>query len=486
MSRTTNEPARSAGPGLPDVCVSGRWWGGGEVEACAGSWRAQLDARTEAGRICAAALPSSADGVALFAALAAGDAPFAALSGDPSTWPQAASLGHSVVLVLPPALAAHQSTARRQGFEPLVLTAADVSRHRPPRSWWSAPGVIVLSSGSTGAPKVAYRPTAHLLAGLRARNLSLGLRPGDGVVGGVPFSSGQGVVQLLTAMALGGPLGIVQPRDHRDTLAMLARPEFALWRATPHYADVIGRCVLPGPARVPPLCVLSSPVSRAVFDTFAQRFGTPLRQTYSSTETGVVSVDGSPASSVVWGTVGHPVAGVEVRIGASPDEAAPVGHPGRVWVRSPWLMAGYGVPPSMHPIATVDGWWGTADRAKLDADGRLTLAGRIDDCVRTRDGRLVDLAQVGEALASIPGVRHAVALAIDEAPGVSLAAVLECSEAVTFESLRPAIAAQLPRWAWPRHTVMVRELPRLATGKPDRLACLALAARAAATGHGAA
>ena len=87
-------------------------------------------------------------------------------------------------------------------------------------------------------------------------------------------------------MLLGGPLGLLEPLDHRAALDALARPEFQCWRATPHFADVLGRCALTGPAVAPPVCILSSPISRSVFDAFVARFGVPLRQTYSSSETG--------------------------------------------------------------------------------------------------------------------------------------------------------------------------------------------------------
>jgi O-succinylbenzoic acid--CoA ligase len=480
----TNDTVPQWDPRMPDVCVSGQWSSSQSLAGAADGWVAVVDERVGAGAVCAAALPSSAEGIALLGALSSRMPAFVALSGDPAAWPDAPLLRSGLPLVLPPSLAILRDEAARRGFAPVVLPPPSPAPRGGTRPWLTTDGVVVLSSGSTGAPKVVFRPMARIVAGIVARNQALGLAQGDGLVGGVPLSSGQGVVQVVTAMILGGAIGILRPRDHRDALALLEQPAFTLWRATPHYADVLGRCALASVPRMPPLCVLSSPVSARVFAAFRDRYGVPLRQTYSSTETGVVTVDGGPAPTVVHGSVGFAVDGVRVCIGDSPWRQVPAGTTARVWVKSPWLMAGYGAPPDVAPRDDVDGWWGTQDRGALDGDGRLTLDGRIDDAVRTRDGRLVNLADVANALAALPGVRHVVALPIDGDSGAAVGAVLECEDGVTFELLRPAISGGLPSWTRPRHTVIIPELPRLASGKPDRLACLALLAKAA--NHGAA
>jgi acyl-CoA synthetase (AMP-forming)/AMP-acid ligase II len=279
---------------------------------------------------------------------------------------------------------------------------------------------------------------------------------------------GQGLSYLVGAMVLGGPLGLLDPRDHRQALASLAHPAFGCWRASAHFADVLSRCALTGPPIVPAVCVLGTPIPRAVRDAFRERFGVPLRQAYSSTETGIVAADGGPPDDVRANTVGRPLAGVEIRIDdESTDEPA-----GRIWVRSPWLMAGYGFPPRVERPGAVDGWWPTRDRGRLGPDGRLTLAGRVDDAIRTRDNRIVDLAHVADHLRAIPEVAEALVIAFDTPAGPSFGAVVEC--AVTADAVRARLAETLPPWSWPRAIETVSALPRLPNGKPDRRACAAL------------
>jgi acyl-CoA synthetase (AMP-forming)/AMP-acid ligase II len=319
-----------------------------------------------------------------------------------------------------------------------------------------------------------FRTLSALVAVSSARIRALDLHPGGGILMGVSPASGQGLNLLLVSMLLGGPLGLLEPLDHRAALEALARLEFQCWRATPHFADVLGRCALTGPAIAPPVCVLSSLVSRSVFDTFLARFGVPLRQTYSSAETGLVALDDAPAGAVRPDTVGRPLAGVEVSVGDDPASPRPAGETGRIWVRSPWQMAGYGFPPTVERTEDVDGWWPTRDLGFLEADGHLTLAGRIDDCIRTRENRLVNLSAVATVIRGIRGVTDAVVVPLGRPTGATFGAVVQCEPDLAITTVRTSVADALPPWSWPRAVELVRSLPRLPNGKADRRACIGL------------
>jgi acyl-CoA synthetase (AMP-forming)/AMP-acid ligase II len=219
---------------------------------------------------------------------------------------------------------------------------------------------------------------------------------------------------------------------------------------------------------------VSSQISRGVFDRFLDRFGMPLRQNYSSSETGSIAVDSGPPAGVRFGAVGRPLPGVDVRIGDNPDDPFPPNEIGRVWTWSPWQMAGYGFPPAVVRPDDVDGWWPMRDLGALEADGRLVLAGRLDDCIRTREGRLVNLGLVASMLGELKDVRQVAVVPLDGPAGASFGAVVECHPLVTLATLRARVADVLPRWAWPRKMALVSALPLLPNRKPDRQACGAI------------
>ncbi len=139
-------------------------------------------------------------------------------------------------------------------------------------------------------------------------------------------------------------------------------------------------------------------------------------------------------------------------------------------------MAGYGLPPTLERPGDTNGWWPTTDMGAIDRDGQIVLGGRLDDCIRTRDSRLVNLAAVSLAIQQVDGVRAALALPLASATGSSFGVVLQCSDGETLATLRDRLDAALPAWGRPRRIVPVLEWPRLPGGKTDRLACHALLA----------
>ncbi|GAA1838424.1 AMP-dependent synthetase/ligase [Nocardioides marinus] len=80
------------------------------------------------------------------------------------------------------------------------------------------------------------------------------------------------------------------------------------------------------------------------------------------------------------GTVGQAFPGSEVRIGEG----------GEVQLRGPHIMAGYhNLPDKTAETLTEDGWLRTGDKGEIDADGFLTITGRIKELFKTSGGKYV-------------------------------------------------------------------------------------------------
>ena len=80
------------------------------------------------------------------------------------------------------------------------------------------------------------------------------------------------------------------------------------------------------------------------------------------------------------GSVGPALPGSEIKIGEG-DE---------VMLRGPHIMAGYhNLPEETAKTLTEDGWLHTGDKGSLDADGFLTITGRIKDLFKTSGGKYI-------------------------------------------------------------------------------------------------
>jgi long-chain acyl-CoA synthetase len=129
----------------------------------------------------------------------------------------------------------------------------------------------------------------------------------------------------------------------------------------------------------------SAPLHRDIALTFAG-IGVPICEGYGLTETSPV-VTANPPGQIRYGSVGKPIAGVEVRIAAD----------GEILVKGPNVMQGYYHLPDERPF-TADGWFQTGDIGELDADGYLYITDRKKELIKTSAGKYVAPGRVEAAL----------------------------------------------------------------------------------------
>ena len=467
---------RSTAP--PPIRFQGRDWSSDELAAVALGWRDEL-AADESARPTGLVLANHPESVALFFALSCFPRPIIAMPPELRGWRSSPPLPPGMRLLLPPALAGLAGEAESLGLDVTVLQTPSGSRASADAPFLSSPGLVLFTSGSTELPKPVYRTLAHMKSVTEAYASAIGFPRDRGVIGALPLARGFGFTHcLMPATALGVRLDLLERFDHTAVLEAFASGEHYYWPFSPVMADVLGRCVLPAPCSAPPFCATAGRLSRSVCEAFQSRFGSPLRQLYGTTETGIVTVDAAPAADVRWDTAGLPLPGVEIRIGEHPDAPVATGALGRIWLKSPlYMMDGYGFPPDLIPGKMVDGWWPTPDAGSLDERGALSIAGRLDDCIRTGSGYLVNAADVAAALEAYPGVNDAAVVPLETPAGPVLGALVESAERVGAADLRSHLSRRLPPWAQPRFVEVTASLPRLSSGRTDRRACIAILER---------
>lgn len=131
-----------------------------------------------------------------------------------------------------------------------------------------------------------------------------------------------------------------------------------------------------------------------------ERLGVRVAQGYGATECAPI-VTGNTLGRSVAGSIGRPVAGVEVRL--SPE--------GEIQVRGANVTPGYWRDePATRAAFTPDGWYRTGDLAAADAEGNYYIRGRLRDMVVLPSGLNVFLEDLEQALERQPGVRACVVL----------------------------------------------------------------------------
>jgi long-chain acyl-CoA synthetase len=140
-------------------------------------------------------------------------------------------------------------------------------------------------------------------------------------------------------------------------------------------------------------------------EEFWSRLGYIVIQGYGLTETAPIVTLNHPFHARK-GTVGKPIAGVELRIA---DD-------GEILVRGENVTAGYFNAAS--ETSREDGWFHTGDIGSVDAEGRLAVRGRKKEMIVTPEGLNVFPEDVERALGRQPGVRESAVVGQDRAHAV--------------------------------------------------------------------
>jgi acyl-[acyl-carrier-protein]-phospholipid O-acyltransferase/long-chain-fatty-acid--[acyl-carrier-protein] ligase len=134
-------------------------------------------------------------------------------------------------------------------------------------------------------------------------------------------------------------------------------------------------------------------------------------------------------------------------------------------------MRGYIVPDRPGEILPPqEGWHDTGDIVTLDADGFVTIKGRVKRFAKV-GGEMVSLAAVeGYACAVWPENRHAAVAVPDSRKGERVILITDVPDADTAALMAWAQANGAPEIALPKKIVPIREIPVLGTGKTDYVA----------------
>jgi oxalate---CoA ligase len=351
-----------------------------------------------------------------------------------------------------------------------------------------AGSAVLLTSGSTGAPKAVVLTEAQLLhvAGAVARHHEL--TPADRGYNPLPlFHINAQVVALLASLVAGAQL-VLDRRFHRTGFWPLLVDRDVTWvNAVPAVLTILAREEVPVVA--PGLRFLrsaSAPLPVVVRELITARTGVPVVESYGMTEA-ASQITATPLHGPARpGSAGVPV-DVALQVVDADGGPCPPGVVGRVRIRGAGVIRGYA--DGVAADRFHDGWLDTADLGSLDADGHLYLVSRADDVVN-RGGELVYPREVEEVLLGDPDVAEAVVVGRpdDVLGAVPVACVRTAAEldAHAAEALAARLdarcAEQLARFKRPAEIRIVEAFPVGPTGKVrrtalrDRLAAETLAA----------
>jgi len=314
---------------------------------------------------------------------------------------------------------------------------------------------LVQTSGTTGRSRACAISAAGALHSARATAQAFGRTRGTRYLTPLPlFHTNAQVVGLLTSLLTQGTL-IVGPRLTAERLwAAVERTGAEGLSLVPAIVHDLVRLDRPAPACLRYAVTSSAAMPPGLHRAFERSTGIPLCSSYGLSEASGLVTFGYPGQPE--GTVGK-VVGSELSLGADRE----------VLLRGPALFLRYELDEEATAKTLRDGWLHTGDMGQLDADGNLTLLGRLKDLIN-RGGEKVAPLDVEAALLRHPAVREACAFGVPDprlGEKVAVALVFAEGQRVSAEVLREACVDVLADHMLPELWWEVASLPRGPTQK---------------------
>ncbi|MGA7911195.1 MAG: acyl--CoA ligase, partial [Candidatus Dormiibacterota bacterium] len=333
--------------------------------------------------------------------------------------------------------------------------------------------LVLHTSGTTSRPK---------LVPLRQRNLAFSaeniartylLSPDDVALCVMPLFHIHGLMASTMATFSSGGTVVVPPKFDAMTFWAVAEEHGATWYSA---VPTMHQMLLlrnrgerpPGAGKLRFIRSSSSALSPETMRQLESRFGAPVLEAYGMTEAShQMASNPLPPGDRRPGTVG---VGTGIQIGVMDESGRliPAHEQGEVVIQGPSVIDGYANNPEANAKSFTDGWFRTGDQGFLDADGYLSLVGRLKEMIN-RGGEKIAPREIDDVLLQHPAVGEAVAFGAPHPVwGEEVVAAVVLKGDTTEKELIAFARERLADYKVPKKLYIVEQIPRTATGKIQR------------------
>ncbi|MGO4908322.1 acyl--CoA ligase [Pseudorhodobacter sp. W20_MBD10_FR17] len=373
-------------------------------------------------------------------------------------------------------------------LEPLLDQPAGTFRLTGPQATPAPDGMpdagsvalILHTSGTTSRPKIVPLLQSNLAASAQNIKTALALTPADRCLNVMPLFHIHGLIAALTAsLSAGASIWCATGFDALKFFGWMkeAKPTWytavptmhqALLARAPRNQDVIAD----HPLRF--LRSSSASLPAQVMLELASTFNAPVIEAYGMTEaTHQMASNPLPPRAQKPGSVGL-AAGPELRI-AHEVENRLIDGTGEVVISGSNVTLGYENNPDANAknffMVGNQRWFRTGDQGALDAEGYLSLTGRLKEIIN-RGGEKISPLEVDGIILDHPAVQQVVVFAMPHpklGEEVAAAVVLREGQTATEREIRDFVASRAADFKVPRRVIILEDIPKGATGKLQRI-----------------
>ena len=327
--------------------------------------------------------------------------------------------------------------------------------------------VVLFTSGSEGIPKGVELTHKNILSNLRQLLVMVDILDTDSIFNCLPMFHSFGlVVGTLLPLCRGLRTTIFpSPLQYRVIPTAVYNSNSTIFLSTNTFLNGYAKKAHPYDFRnVRYLLAGAEKIQQATSDTWARKFGIRITEAYGVTECSP-GISANTKADNRFGSVGRILPDMKWKL----EPVDGVKDAGRLFVKGPNVMKGYLNKEANEAFQSLNGWYDTGDIVKVDEDGYFWIKGRAKRFAKI-SGEMVSLTAVEDALAgAFPNHGEDCEIAViaitDEDKGEKLIAVTNEPNLTTSE-IRNAVAdAGLINLCTPREIHVLKEIPKLGTGK---------------------
>ena len=336
--------------------------------------------------------------------------------------------------------------------------------------------MIGYTSGTTGNPKGSILTHSNLITTQLITMAVNGACGDDIYMIMTPIAHRVGMARLVTCFSLGATI-VVMPRfDPGDAISLIERYRITAISLVPTVARLLLERIEAMGAKCESLRMITA-TGEAFPEALKARLSKALPHVglwvfYGMTEGGIPAAISPEEQKRKPGSVGLPIAGVEIRLVDEAGKDAAAGESGEIWLRSgtpgrAMVSREYFNRPEANRDAYRDGWFRTGDLGRFDEDGYLYLVDRVKDMILS-GGLNIYSREVEIALEAAAPVREvAVVAGPDNEYGECVVAyvALKPDATATAGGLIDHCRDRIASYKKPKHVIFMDALPRNANGK---------------------
>lgn len=329
------------------------------------------------------------------------------------------------------------------------------------------PAVLIYSSGTTGFPKGALLSHQNVVVSTQTVAATLGLCAEDRVLLCLSAFHNYGQIAALNpCFEAGATLLLHRQFELGPILRSIEEEQATIFFGVPTLYRLLHEQARAEPLRsVRRYISAGAPLPVTLARKWQEKYGLPINEGYGLTEVCLATFNAEPQASP--GSVGKPLAGVQLNIVDEAGRPVAPGEAGEVLINSPSVLLGYWNRPEETAAVLRAGWFCTGDIGRMDAHGRLQLVDRIKDMINV-GGVKVYPVEVENILYQHPGVLEVAVYGVADpilGEQVQACVVRKPEPAVTAQELISFCRQRLAEFKLPSQIKFAEQLPKNRSGK---------------------